>query len=424
VTSDQSLQEEVWSRVFEHSWLKSSEHIRQELRKDCVPKSEARAKFVGLKSYLKAGGRTDEDLFAAEDDSAVHLVDGDLLTRLALDKLEKTAAKLRSEGWSWIEVALHRDYTQEARLIRIYPQRDQRSAVEDPEQEEKQFSEEKFDVRSTAVWTQERKAVGGGFVTLGWNGRTHVELGFVRRQDKSKLAELRLAQGGEGETSTDLPGEDDDISAVLAEELSTEKTLALRAVVAHSPHVALATIVNHLLSELRCDESFQSLLCESSLSIRAEHQRLIDHQDEEKREDTRAVQSYETRVKDVLTDLPSDPGELWQYLMQAETERLLKLLAVAAARLIYAVRKPHAVDPAQLRAAERLAMSCGLNMTEWWKPTVSNYLGRVSKAKIVEALKEAGKELEIAGKKKADLARDAEQVLQTTNWLPALLRVR
>ena len=110
--------------------------------------------------------------------------------------------------------------------------------------------------------------------------------------------------------------------------------------------------------------------------------------------------------------------------MQAETERLLQLLAVATARLIYAVRKPHVVDSAQLRAAERLAMSCGLNMAEWWKPTVSNYLSRVSKAKIVEALKEAGKELEIAGKKKADLARDAEQLLQTTNWLPALLRVR
>jgi hypothetical protein len=227
-------------------------------------------------------------------------------------------------------------------------------ANEDLEQKEDQeFGEQHFDVPAKAVWTEEQKAVAGGFVTLGWNGRAHVELGFVPCPDNSRMTELQSETGNGSKGSTAIPGQDGDIPAVLAEELSTAKTLALRAVVAQSPHIALVTIVNHLLSKLRCDESFQRLVCESSLSIRSEHQGLVGHQDEEKRADSRAVQSYKTLVKDVLAEVPNDPGELWQYLMQADTEKLLQLLALATERLVYAVRKPHMADSAQLRASLR-----------------------------------------------------------------------
>ncbi len=58
-------------------------------------------------------------------------------------------------------------------------------------------------------------------------------------------------------------------------------------------------------------------------------------------------------------------------------------------------------------------------------PTVSAYLGRVTKAHILDAMREAvGDEAadRLAGLKKQAMAESAEQLLAGTGWLPPLLR--
>jgi len=60
-----------------------------------------------------------------------------------------------------------------------------------------------------------------------------------------------------------------------------------------------------------------------------------------------------------------------------------------------------------------------------WQPTVENYLGRVTKARILEAVREArGAEAveRIAHLKKNDMAQAAERLLEGTGWLPEALR--
>lgn len=59
-------------------------------------------------------------------------------------------------------------------------------------------------------------------------------------------------------------------------------------------------------------------------------------------------------------------------------------------------------------------------MTAFWKPTVRTYFGRVSKARILEAVTEAANRL--AEMKKQAMAEAAEQLLAGTRWLPPLLR--
>jgi ParB family transcriptional regulator, chromosome partitioning protein len=61
-----------------------------------------------------------------------------------------------------------------------------------------------------------------------------------------------------------------------------------------------------------------------------------------------------------------------------------------------------------------------------WKPTVDNYLGRVTKPRILQAVREAKGETSaqlIDHLKKADMAREAERLLDGAGWLPEPLRL-
>jgi ParB family chromosome partitioning protein len=58
---------------------------------------------------------------------------------------------------------------------------------------------------------------------------------------------------------------------------------------------------------------------------------------------------------------------------------------------------------------------------------VATYLGRVTKARILEAVREAKGEQAaqlIEDLKKAEMAREAERLLDGTGWLPEPLRLR
>jgi ParB family chromosome partitioning protein len=60
-----------------------------------------------------------------------------------------------------------------------------------------------------------------------------------------------------------------------------------------------------------------------------------------------------------------------------------------------------------------------------WRPTVENYLGQVTKPRILEAVREAKGEQAaqlIDHLKKGDMAREAERLLDCTGWLPEPLR--
>jgi ParB family chromosome partitioning protein len=81
----------------------------------------------------------------------------------------------------------------------------------------------------------------------------------------------------------------------------------------------------------------------------------------------------------------------------------------------------------RLGQADRLAHATGLDMVEvGWAPTVDNYLGRVPKRRILEAVREGAGERAaqlIDHLKKGDMAKEAERLLAETGWLPEPLRL-
>ena len=81
----------------------------------------------------------------------------------------------------------------------------------------------------------------------------------------------------------------------------------------------------------------------------------------------------------------------------------------------------------RLDQADVLARAVGLDMVAaGWTTSVDNYLGRITKPRILEAVREAKGESSaqlIDHLKKGDMAREAERLLEGTGWLPEPLRL-
>lgn len=116
VTDDRKHQMDLYRSL--QGWQKtSSEHIRRCLTERMTEADDKLAEFVGMDAYRAAGGRVKADLF----DDDVYLEDTPLLNRLAGEKLEAEAEKLRAEGWGWVEVDFDCGYGTLSKFGRIRP---------------------------------------------------------------------------------------------------------------------------------------------------------------------------------------------------------------------------------------------------------------------------------------------------------------
>jgi ParB family chromosome partitioning protein len=81
----------------------------------------------------------------------------------------------------------------------------------------------------------------------------------------------------------------------------------------------------------------------------------------------------------------------------------------------------------RLAQADRLTKATGLDLVEaGWRPTFGNYLNRVTKPRILQAVREGiGEQAAqlIDQLKKGDMAKEAERLLAETGWLPEPLRL-
>ena len=105
----------------------------------------------------------------------------------------------------------------------------------------------------------------------------------------------------------------------------------------------------------------------------------------------------------------------------------LELFAHCASLTVNVTHEPFNRRPQAMAHGTVLAKAVGLDMAAaGWTPTADNYLGRVTKPRILEAVREAKGEMAaqlIGHLKKGDMAREAERLLAGTDWLPEPLRV-
>jgi len=439
ISDDHAAQEAAWFKQPE--WNRDPATVRRVLTSAHVEATHRRAGFVGVDAYLAAGGNILRDLFAEAHEG--YLTDPALLARLAVDRLEREAETIRAEGWRWVQISPDLDYAALRQFRRVHPEipplaPDRQAELDrltaawdalaeehgedapDPIRRELAALAGQIDTLAERApnWRPEDVARAGAVIGIGHAGQLLVERGLVRPEDVAEAGEESDTVRGNRRSGSSKK-QSGELSAALIEDLTAHRTAALRAVLANNPDVALAAVVHAMALPLFYDR-FGAKSC---LSLRLETADLRGSA--EGIGATSAMLGLAERHDRWTSQLPESDGELWAWCLGQDSDTRLALLAYCAACSVDAVRKPHQRADAQLAHADKLATALSLDMAQWWQPAAGNYLGRVSKQRILEAVAEgvSPEAAENLSKLKKDaLVALAEERLAGTGWLPALLR--
>ena len=482
VTADQARQEQVWDNL-SRSQLDEPYQIRRVLTEHTVRASDRRAQFVGLDAYEQAGGTVMRDLF--EHDDGGWLQDVPLLDRLVTEKLRAEAETIAAEGWKWIAVAVDFPYghTKGLREIEGEPadlteqeratldalnaeyakiEADYQDADELPDEIDQRLAEieaaRSVQEARSLVYDPVEIARAGVFVGIDAEGLLSIDRGYVRLEDEAPVVADPASEGqGVGETDDESRAangsiqraiitvggspiepvnedEDDTIKPLpdrLITELTAHRTLALRNALANDPTVAFQAVLHNFV--LATFYRFASSSGCLEIAIRTP---TFPAQAPGLKESASA-EAIDIRQDGWKARLPKDEGELWDALSAFDEKEQTALFAHCASSAVNALYEPaNRYNEGRVSAqsvrnrldhADVLTRSVGLDMvTAGWKPTVDNYLGRVTKPRILEAVREAKGEQSaqlIDHLKKGDMAREAERLLDGTGWLPEPLRL-
>lgn len=452
VSEDHGRQEQVYDQL---TFNRSPGVIRRAMTEAKVPASDRRAIFVGAEAYGEAGGTILRDLFT--EDGGGWFEDVPLLDRLVTEKLDAIASEVQAqEGWKWAAASL--DYPHGHGMRRVYPHPVERSepdkaqidalseeydalvsqwdAVEElPPEVEARFKE--IDAALDAfgdgtAYDADEVTRGGVFVILGHDGQPRIERGLIRPEDELPMADAEAEDSAQGETEPDgdsdgtAPKEaepEEDAAAPLSErlvlDLTAYRTVGLRDAVATDPTLALTALVHALALKAFYSPCEQA----SCVEVKLVSAYLDGHAPGVS--DSPAGRRIAERHAAWAARLPREPSEAWDAVSGFGAGELMDLLAHCVSLGISAVRNPLDRKPAAWDHADRLARAAGLDMTITWAPTAERYLGRVTKARILEAVAEArGAEVaeRISDQKKTEMVETAEVLLSGTGWLPPLLR--
>ena len=456
INDDHHAQLRVWESTQGREWDRSPDRLRQAMTADEIALDSPLALLVGLKAYEAAGGEVRRDLFSDHD--AGYIVDVPLLRRLAVERLEGRAAKLRSEGWGWIEVRTELPYHELSEFGRVHKVRRELSEAEQGEVDRLEAEEgelrraidaaydcdgegdpadtdemQKMQGRLTeasrqlcrleekyAQWAPGALALAGAIVTVERNGDVVVHRGLVPPKDRKALGKAAAvhaprrddAPAGDQESERQRPG----LSEALMRKLTAHRTVALQRLLADNTQVALAALAHNLVQRVLGQHRAVTALDVQARVCADELARFGDGTIEE----SRAWQEL-MQLRDAWGErIPGDPAKLLAWLVALPASELCDLLALCAALTVNAVASAPGAHP-----ANELAAAVSLDMADWWEPTAANYLHQVSKAAIIDTVNEAvsAEAAALLGKlKKDELVAQAEALIAGKRWLPGMLR--
>ncbi|MCG7505837.1 ParB/RepB/Spo0J family partition protein [Mesorhizobium retamae] len=482
VNPDHARQEQIWEAI-QHSYNRQPWHIRQLLTETTIPASDKRALFVGVEAYKQAGGTVLRDLFEADEGG--WLQDPALLDRLVSEKLKATADEIANEGWKWLTVDVDLPYGYDHGLRALTGSfvdltKEERAAREALREEHERLEVEyagtdelpdEIDQRLGAIEAElqafEKRPViydpveiarAGAFVSIDRDGELVIDRGHVRPEDEAPETiegdkiESDADAGGDPEGTQAVPSvqravitiggqptepEDDEEDVIkplperLVAELTAHRTLALRDAVGGNPQVALTALLHKLVRD-----TFQRAGT-SGASLQASVNHVFFREQGKDLAESPYAKSIAQRHEDWEADLPGDDDALWDWLDALDDASRLALLAHCVSygvNALYERPNPfsgsgvsqHSPDR-RMAEADRLARATGLDMIEaGFRPTVDNYLSRVTKLRILTAVREGAGERAaslIEHLKKGDMAKEAERLLADTGWLPEPLRM-
>ncbi|TAZ47141.1 ParB/RepB/Spo0J family partition protein (plasmid) [Rhizobium leguminosarum] len=462
ITNDHVRQEQVWDTI-SRSHSREPYYVRRLLTETAIRASDRRAVYVGIEAYEAAGGVTMRDLF--EQDQGGWLQDPALLEQLVMEKLKTDAEAIQvSEGWKWVEAAFDFPYGHTSGLRRFYGEQaemtedelarydatraeyDKLNAEYAGASEYSEATEQKLEELGSEldrltdrpfVFDPQDIARGGVFVSLGASGEIKIERGFVRPEDEQQAEADPSTDGGDGRadhgsalTVTGAAGgegtqpddEDETIKPLpdrLVLDLTAARTIALRNALANNPVIAFVAVLHAFVLK-----TFYVYGSDSCLEVTLQSARFSQTPG---LGDTVWAKEIDQRQEGWGQDLPKDLNDLWDFLIKLDEVSRQALFAHCVSLSVNAVIEPWNKRTRAIAHADQLASSIGFDMVEaGWTTTADSYLGRVTKAHILQAVREAKGDQAaklIGHLKKADMAREAERLMTGCGWLPEPLRM-
>jgi len=437
LTDDHGAQERLFKQFPKP--ISHAPSVRNALSGGRLPVTDRLARFVGLEAYENAGGRIVRDLF---EDEVAFLEDGDLLQRLAAERIEEMRETLTGEGWSWVEAQLHHGQIEGCASERVRPRtrsltQDESQAVADLEAEIEALDNElEADADNEALWTardaaearldalrasfhtwdQAELAHAGAVITIDRNGEPIITRGLIKRADLKairKVQKTATAPDGEADFESSADGDREKSPALpksLVERLTSARTRALRAELSANPQVALALTALTFIrrNAARCDVP--------GLAIAVAP---VGFDDDDRFEQARAHASA-AYADAALARLVSEPPE-----------KLIALLALFVAEALDVTHDggSPAADRTQATTDE-LASVLDLDMSRYWEAS-AEFWEKAPKAYTIDAISGTSAMAKLSEKarkpklaaltkmKRADLARIAQRQLK--DWLPDVL---
>jgi ParB family chromosome partitioning protein len=477
VADDHARQEAIWEQL-KSSFDMSPRTIRRMLTEDSVRVGDKRARFVGVEAYLAAGGAIVRDLFEADDGG--WLTDPALLNALVDEKLKVEAARIGGEGWKWVETAIELPWNATHALRRIVGEEvamtaEERAALEALEEEADRLSQawaevhdipdevharlDAIDVEIGAladrpmIYDPAELALAGAFVSIDPRGLLVVERGYVRAGDepaeeKGGAADVRSdpdRDGGDGGDGAQAPvgdvpdgggagaetGEDGlkPLTDRVVSDLTAWRTLALQDAVAQSPETAYAAVLHALVLSTFYGYSRESCLQLSLQPVGFSHAPAGLR-------DAAPAGAIAERMEAWRARLPRSDKQLWAALLELGADDQAALFAHCASVGVNAQAEivpkydngrisAHVVER-RIAHSHVLARAVSLDLVDaGWRPTAGDYLGSVTKPRILADVAEArGPQFAemIDHLKKGDMAREAERLLEEAGWLPEPMR--
>jgi len=469
INGDHQRQEQVYERLGQ-SYSKEPHVIRRMLTEGVVRPRDKRAQFIGIDAYVEAGGEILRDLFQGDDGG--WLQDVALVDRLVAEKLDREAATVRAEGWKWVEVSPEFGYghvyglrqlrgeevplseeefsarkavqVEYEALEKAHAEADELPEGVDQRLAELEAALAAFDERPQA-FDAEEIARAGVFVSIDGSGHLRIERGFVRPEDERPVEpeptvdpEPEMAAAGAMAARADLgdglvvaepasasepePEEDEGLKPIpdrLITELTTHRTLALRYALGEQPEVAFLAALHAL-----CLKAFYRYFAETCVELDLKSVGFSAQSSGLK--DCALAANFDRRHKAWVAALPKETSALWDALTAFDSDSRQALFAHCVSLSVNAIYEPYNRRPRALAHADRLASVLDLDMAATgWRPTVENFLGRVTKARILQAVREAKGEAaarRLEAMRKGEMAETAEGILANSAWLPEPLR--
>lgn len=435
--SDRIKQAEVFELLKDGPYRSNVSEIKRQLAVNTYVGNDPKALLVGRAAYIEAGGRVDLDLFT--DSTTERWIDGDLLNRLAAEKLASAAESMRErDGFAEVRVlpTTHVTYndTWDLRPLKgeTPPLTDEQQSRLDEIKTELEAANEAYEEagdegtaplanrielleaeyrsieKPAPTLTDEQKAGALAYVVIGHDGqpRLHEQL-YVATAEEPPAARASFDSLEERTIETEATSPRDKLtySLRLAQELAEMKSELLRVHIASDPRFALdlgtfwmvdkarrTDDAADLATELTADQPGSALLDFHSETIAAEEWARIDDALDRSWMDAGSV----TQRYDAFCALPDEARAAW--------------LARAVARTL----RPVVLGREGEALINHLGGRFEFDEAAWWRPTAKNYFDRLSgKAAILDHIEEVGGKdlaLRYSASKKHDLSTSAEKM--------------